>query len=816
MSEKVREYAVLGYYSVLDGLEKKTVSQVAARMAGGLLPGRYVKEIQLRQQETAEAVSVLMRAGAPPFPATDDLSDPVSHAARGGVLGFSRLREIAFFLRSVSAVKTFLQKGKEREGDSSAGFIADTAGVLITADKLSSRILRAVVSDTELADDASPALKRIRGEIASHKAKIKKQLARYTSATSYEDILMDKLVTLRNGRYVLPVKAEQQGRFPGIVHDRSKGGATVFVEPQAVVDLGNMLTATEAEEREEIERIAAELSLEVGKSASDIISDQQTVSLLDFIFAKGALAYEMDAVEPEVSEDGAIEITNGRNPLIGRGKVVPVSIRLGGSEKILIVTGPNTGGKTVTLKTVGLLTLMAQAGLHVPASAAVFPLTDRVFADIGDEQSIEQSLSTFSAHMKNIVEVMNMSTEKSLVLLDELGAGTDPAEGAALAIALLEGLRKRGALVMATTHYSELKKYAAANDGIETASLEFDLTTLSPTFRLLMGALGKSNAFAIAEKLGIDSSVIAEASRYLSSEEVAFDEVISGIEADRQKGERARAEAERLFAEAEAAETRRKGLLAEVEKGREKMLRNIRKKAEAELEETEYYAEEVRKELKALLKKARKIGDAISVEKLEAASLELAESSNLIQDEKRKLKKIQVSRHAQNSRNQTEGRALTASRIHIGDIVRVVGTDLVGEVAALPNEAGKLTVQIGQMKMSTSMDSLEDASSEAYKLDRESSRGYGKIVTGKMGAVNASIDLHGKNLDEAEMLVEKYLDDAVLARLHEVVINHGRGEGILREGIRRLLKANRHVSKYRTGYFDEGGDGVTVVTLSRR
>ena len=805
-SEHIREYAILEYYKVLGMLTERAVSDLTKAVCMALTPSADESFVKRKRTETDDAVSVCLRKGTPPFMNLPDISDPVAYAEKGGSLLPRQLLTIAAALGSAKRIRGFLTSDMP-EG---AGTVRRAAEALVLLPELERRITDAILSDNELADGASPALRRIRRSIEQQNEKIRSSLARFINGRDFDDVLMDKVITMRNGRFVVPVKQEQAGKFPGIVHDRSKGGATVFIEPQLVVDMNNKLREFELEEQAEIERILAELSAEVGAVAEAIRENQEYLILLDFYFAKGNLACDMRACPVERASDGTVDIVQGRNPLIAADKVVPVSVSFGGEERILIITGPNTGGKTVTLKTVGLFVLMAQAGLHVPAARATLPVVKRVFADIGDEQSIEQSLSTFSSHMKNIVEITAEAGRDCLVLLDELGAGTDPTEGAALALAILETLRERGCLVVATTHYTELKKYAISADGVENASMEFDVETLSPTYRLSMGNPGRSNAFEIASRLGLGDDIVAAARDLLDAEAISFDDVMEQLERDRRDTEERLREAELTNEAANAALLAGDERLRAIEKERVSILAKAEEESDGIIAEAREDADAVREELKSLIRDVRTRGVA------DGASDDVGSDSPVDAGD--------VLRRADESRKRLKGRTkvkiapaktvpANMSEIAPGDIVALPGSDSTGEVLTEPDERGRVVVRAGAVKLTLSAEELLKVEPPLKKPGQGKGR-YAKIVISKMDSISPSIDLHGKNLDEAEMLVEKYLDDALLARMHEVVICHGRGSGVLRDGIRRMLRGHKHVKKYRKGDFDEGGDGVTVVTLS--
>ena len=814
----------LEYDKVLEMLAERAVGELAREACRKLEPSVDQSSLKRMRTETDDAVSVCLRKGTPPFSNIPDNKGILSYAEKGGSLTPGQLKSVAWALGSAKSIRKFLTSDIPED----VAYIRGLADTLVPLEGLERRITDAIVSDTELADGASAELRRLRRAIERQNEKIRGSLARFITGRDYEDILMDKVITMRNGRFVLPVKQEQAARFQGIVHDRSKGGATVFIEPQIIVDMNNGLRELELEEQAEIDRILAEISAEAGMSAEVIRENQEGLVRLDFIFAKANLSLDMKACPVSLSADRMIDIENARNPLIAAGDVVPVSIRFGEEDRLLVITGPNTGGKTVTLKTIGLFLLMAHSGLHVPASRASLPLADCVFADIGDEQSIEQSLSTFSSHMKRIVEILKSASADSVVLLDELGAGTDPMEGAALAIAILETLRARGCLVMATTHYTELKKYAIGTEGVGNASMEFDLATLSPAYRLNMGNPGRSNAFEIASRLGIDKEIVARARDLLDAETLYFDDVMEQIELDR-------ADAAKYLAEAKLSEKEALILLADadsksekIERDRDSILTKAKEQAENLLAEVSEEADAVREELKELIREARSRGVADGASNIPAgrpaeakdAAAGPVDAGDALRRADESRKRLRENANAAKTKKASAGRKKEnrlslpslASPLAPGDIVALSGSNTTGEVLTMPDERGRVMVRAGSVKLSLPADELVKQDAESKKAGSSGHR-YAKIVVSKMGATKPSIDLHGKNLDEAEMMVEKYLDDAILARMHEVVICHGRGSGVLRSGIRKMLKKNKHVAGFRDGGFDEGGDGVTVVTL---
>ena len=646
-----------------------------------------------------------------------------------------------------------------------------------------------------MADNASPALKDIRRSITRQNDAIRNRLNSIINSSDNRTYLQDAIVTVRDGRYVIPVKAEHRGRFQGIIHDQSATGATLFIEPQVIVNMNNELREMELKEKAEVERILAELSSAAAEHFHDITNNQKLLTALDIIFAKGKLSMVMGGEEPEVSEKGALVLKDARHPLIDKKKVVPINIKLGDDYETLVVTGPNTGGKTVTLKTTGLLVLMAQSGLHIPAAGtSTLPVFDHVLADIGDEQSIEQSLSTFSSHMRNIVSILEEMKGNSLILLDELGAGTDPTEGAALAISILENLKARGAYTIATTHYNELKKYALSTKGVENGSMEFNVDTLSPTYRLMIGIPGKSNAFEISRKLGLPEHLIQRASRLLERGDIEFEDVISAIEEDKKKAEEERDEAVLLNISMKKQKEeldRRQALLEEKEK---KIIHQAKEEARNILKEARETANDVNRELRALNK------------------IESLGERNRRFDKNRKRLKDAEDKFAEKMIKRVNQSPVKADQLKIGDKVRVVTLDQPGEILSLPDSKGDLLVKVGMMKVSININDLMFMEEDSEMKNKQAGK-YGTLYKSKAQNISISINVQGENLDDAVMDVDKYLDDAYIAGLKEVTIIHGRGEGILKDGLRKLFKRHKHVASYRKGNYNEGGDGVTIVTL---
>ncbi|MDR0852090.1 MAG: endonuclease MutS2, partial [Clostridiales Family XIII bacterium] len=747
------------------------------------------------------------------------------YAEKGGTLSLGALLDVAKHLSIVRSTAHFLGADLPE-----LQYIDGITSVLYPDKNLEERIGSAILSETEVSDAASPQLRRIRRAISVQNDGIRAHLNKMITSASYKDMLRDQIVTIRDGRFCLPVRQEYRQRFPGIIHDQSRGGGTLFMEPQAVVDMNNKLRELELEEAAEIERILAELSAAVGACAHLLRLNQELLVRLDLIFAKAKLSDDMKAAEPQINEDGQLGIVRGRHPLLDKDKVVPVSLSLGGEFTTLVITGPNTGGKTVTLKTVGLFILMAEAGLHIPAQAANIPLMKQVCADIGDEQSIEQSLSTFSAHMTNIVDIVREADEQTFIFLDELGAGTDPAEGAALAVSILETLRFRRALVMATTHYTELKKYALQQDGVQNASMEFDVETLSPTYKLIIGTPGRSNAFEISRKLGLPEEIVTRASGLMDEGSLTFDKAVSRVETDRRAAERAREEAEALRAEAMHDRETLDKKITDFESKREHLLDKAHAEAAEKLAEAAEYAEIIRAELKSILDDAEDLsgqrGDFFR---------RLDENKKLLRaldaaDAPRKKNRISGA-----SDVQERNKPLRAEGLRIGDRVKILSMDQKGEVLSVDLAKKEAQILVGRLKMTVPVTDLaksgdqlpaSSGSSEnrgttgtpAKKTRSAASEnaggGYSSLVRGKVSSVAVSVDVRGENLDAAQMIVDKYLDDAFLAGLHEVTIIHGRGDGILRSGLRKLFKGDKRIKSFRSGGPGEGSDGVTIVQMS--
>ncbi len=790
MNEKTAR--VLEYNKITAMLAEQASSPMAKEKLSSLAPLTDAREIRDLLAETSEAVSVIRAKGPLPLGGLGDVKNALYFARKGGTLTMKQLLEVHRAIAIARGVVAFM-KGDMPD----TPIVSEMTGLLEVPKALEEDIDRCILSEDEMADNASSELRNIRRAMSRQNEAVKARLNQIINSQNNKTILQDAIVTLRQGRYVIPVKQEHRASFPGIVHDQSASGSTLFIEPQVIVEMNNELRELELAEKAEMNRILAELSGRVAEHFHELLNNQELLVKLDVIFARGKLSEALDCTEPLVTEDLVMELRGARHPLIDPKKVVPITVSLGDGYDTLIITGPNTGGKTVTLKTVGLLAMMAQSGLRIPANEGTrMPVFEKIFADIGDEQSIEQSLSTFSSHMTNIVSIVKETGPGTLALVDELGAGTDPTEGAALAISILEELRSRGARTIATTHYTELKKYAISAQGVQNASMEFSVETLSPTYRLITGVPGKSNAFEIASKLGLDDRITDKARRLLDSDDIRFEEVISAIE-----NEKKAAEAERSEAAAIGADMRRRSeeLEAQARKAqtqKEKLLADAREEARRIIQEAKDVSAEVRAELRELSK----------VESLGERNKRFEENTRRLRDTEKKYRETIT---YEDNRN-----PVSADEVRIGDRVKVLAIGQNGEVVSVPDDKGDLFVQVGAMKMNVNVDGLMKIDSGGVKKSGKTK--YGNMYRVKTQTVPISINVVGENLDSARADVDKYLDDAYMAQLKEVTIVHGRGEGILSKGLREMLRSHRLVESYRRGGFSEGGDGVTVVKLKEK
>ena len=775
---------------VLDMLSACAGSQGGKEACLRLRPTSDLEDVQLMLQQTTDASDLCTRKGNPAFGDLNDMSASLERAERGGTLQPVELLRIAGILRCARNIKGYVSEDEKAT-------VLDPMFAALTPNKyLEDKIFGAILSEEEIADNASPALADIRRHMRVQAGKIRDTLQKIISSPAYSKYLREPIITIRQGRYVVPVKSECKNDVPGLVHDVSATGSTYFVEPMSAVNANNALRELEIKEKKEIERILAELSAESAGYREAINLNYAMLVQLDVIFAKAKLAYRMRAWAPIMNDQGRVDLKKARHPLIDPKVVVPISVRLGTDFDSMIITGPNTGGKTVTLKTVGLLTLMAECGLHVPAGdGSQLSTFDAILADIGDEQSIAQSLSTFSSHMRTIVDVVEQCDDRTLVLFDELGAGTDPAEGAALATAIIEFCRKMGSRVVATTHYAELKLYAMRTKGVINASCEFDVETLRPTYKLLIGIPGKSNAFAISRKLGLLEEILKEADTMVSKSDKDFEDVLSQLEQQRQQMESARLEAERLRRETESIKKESEQYSLQLQKERDKAMEAARKEAQYIIEEARAAANIASEELKALRKQLMDSADATGINQRQA---ELRRTLNEAED---KLRTTQPEKH----------RPAATRGILVGDTVELLKLGTKASVIAI-NKDGTYQLQAGIMKLNAKAD-------EIYLLENENpykAKGGRPAHSGremKMTATATEIDLRGMDSIEAITVLERYIDEAMRGNLQQVRIIHGKGTGALRAAVQQSLKMNKFVKKYRLGVYGEGEDGVTIAEL---
>ena len=783
----------LEYNKIIDKLTEFAGSALAKEMCRNLQPSTDLYEIQALQKETSNALSRIYQKGAVSFRGVRDIRGSIKRLEIGAIIGINELLSICSLLDVCSKVKAYSRNDRDPDFEDSLEAMFQALQPLTP---VSSEIRRCIASEEELNDDASPALFKIRRSMRQINDKVHAQLQTMVNGSA-RTYLQDAVVTMRNGRYCIPVKAEHRGQIPGMIHDQSSTGSTLFVEPMAVIKLNNDLRELELKEEKEIEMILATLSARCGEETEALRDDLDLLTKLDFIFARAQLSRSMNGTQPDFNEEGRILIKKGRHPLLDKKKVVPIDIQLGKDFELLIITGPNTGGKTVSLKTVGLFTLMGQAGLHIPAfDHSELSVFHEVFADIGDEQSIEQSLSTFSAHMTNTVSILKEADDRSLVLFDELGAGTDPTEGAALAIAILSNLHRRGSRVMATTHYSELKVFALSTPGVENGCCEFDVETLRPTYRLLIGVPGKSNAFAISQKLGLSQDIIEEAKTHLTKQDEDFEDLLADLEQKRVTIEQERDQINSYKEEIRELKQRLESKQEKLDLSRDKILREANEQARNILQEAKDYAD-------TTIRNFQKYGKAagVSAKDMEKERGKLREKMSTVD------KKLS----AKNAAPKKSHKQLTAKDLHIGDSIKVLSLNLKGTVSTLPDAKGNLFVQMGILHSQVNIRDLEKLDDTVITGGNFSKTGSGKIKMSKSASVSTEINLLGKTVDEAIMELDKYLDDAYIAHLPSVRIVHGKGTGALRKGVHNYLRRQKHVKSYRLGEFGEGDAGVTIV-----
>ena len=785
----------LEYMKIIDQLTEKASSPLGKEKCRRLRPSNSLSEIETMQLQTAHALTRLFQKGNINFGSVKDIRASLKRLEVGSSLNVVELLTICSFLENVNRVKSY---GRPDRDDTAPDCLSAMFQTLEPLTPLSTEIRRCILSEDEISDDASTTLRQIRRGMKVANDRIHTQLNSIVSGSA-RTYLQDAVITMRNGRYCIPVKAEYKNQIPGMIHDQSSTGSTLFIEPMSIVKLNNDIRELELQEQKEIEVILANLSEEVAQY-SEALSDNFTIMVeLDFIFARASLAMEQNATAPIFNTKGIINLRKARHPLIHKKQVVPIDIRLGEDFDLLVVTGPNTGGKTVSIKTVGLLTLMGQSGLHIPAAdRSQLSVFHEVYADIGDEQSIEQSLSTFSSHMTNVVSFLEKADRHSLVLFDELGAGTDPTEGAALAIAILSHLHKQGIRTMATTHYSELKVYALSTEGVENASCEFDVETLRPTYRLLIGVPGKSNAFAISSKLGLPDYIINKAKEQISQEDESFEDMMTSLEASRITMEKEQTEIQKYKLEIEALKKQLEEKQSKIDQRRETILQNANEEAHKILQEAKDYADETIK----LYHKFQK--DHVDMSTVEKERQKLRQQMNKVEKNM-----------AMKQKKQKPTKKLKVSDLKIGDSVKVLSMNLKGTVSTRPDSRGNLFVQMGILRSQVNISDLELIDEPVIKTPALSRTGQGKIKMSKSSSVSTEINLLGKTVDEAIAELDKYLDDAYIAHLSSVRIVHGKGTGALRQGVHNYLKRQKHVASYRLGSFGEGDAGVTIVEFKK-
>ena len=784
----------LEYTKIIDLLTEKADSEPGKKLCRDLVPSTDLSAIRTAQRETKDALARLFRIGSTSFGSNRDLGFSIRSLEIGSSLSMSELLKLASFLDNVSRIKTYGKKEREDLPNDSLDVYFEG---LTPMTQLANEINRCILSEEEMADDASPKLKSIRRSKLSTNEKIHSQLTSMVNG-AYRTFLQDAVITMRDNRYCIPVKSEYKSQVSGMVHDQSSTGSTFFIEPAAVVNLNNQLKELDLQEQEEIEVILGDLSSQAAVHTSELAADQKIMTTLDFIFAKAKLAMEQNATEPIFNTEHYIQIRKGRHPLLDKKKAVPIDVRLGKDFDLLVITGPNTGGKTVSLKTVGLFTLMGQAGLHIPAlDRSELSIFSEVYADIGDEQSIEQSLSTFSSHMTRVVHILQHADADSLCLFDELGAGTDPTEGAALAIAILNYLHDRGIRTMATTHYSELKIYALSTNFVENACCEFDVETLRPTYRLLIGIPGKSNAFAISSKLGLSDDIIHAAKEQISKEDESFEDVIADLEQSRVTIEKEQQEIAEYKERIRTLQEQLQKKNEKIDQAKDKILRDANEKARAILQEAKDVADET-------IRDFNKAGASADIKELEKKRQKVRDKIN------EKNGKLAL---GNTQKKPADQKTVDPKKLKKGDSVKIISMNLKGIVNTLPDARGNLFVQCGIMRMQTNVNDLVPVKEETITAPALQRTNTGKLKMSKSFSVSSEINLLGCTVDEAIAKLDKYLDDAYLAHLPSVRVVHGKGTGALRNAVQSHLKRLKYVKEYRLGEYGEGDAGVTIVTF---
>lgn len=785
MNEKVLK--TLEFTKIISQLEEYASSDAAKDICRHLTPSSDRETIQTNQAQTSDALTRILRKGSISFSGIRDVRASLKRLAIGSVLGMGELLAVSSLLDCAARVKAF---SRNLDADTQEDSLDSFFDALEPLTPLNHELKRCILSEEEISDDASPGLKSVRRQMQTANERIRSQLNSMISSQTTRTYLQENVVTMRNGRYCIPVKQEYRGQVPGMIHDQSSTGSTLFIEPMAVVKLNNDIKELILKEQDEIEKILSELSNQTAVHIEEIEENFTLLTKLDFIFAKAMLSRSYKGSEPILNQQGIIHLKQARHPLLNPDHVVPSNIHLGEDFTLLIVTGPNTGGKTVSLKTVGLLTLMGQAGLHIPAfDGSKLAVFEEVYADIGDEQSIEQSLSTFSSHMTNIVSILEKADDRSLVLFDELGAGTDPTEGAALAISILSFLHNMQVRTMATTHYSELKVYALSTEGVENACCEFDVETLRPTYRLLIGIPGKSNAFAISGKLGLPAFLIEDAKKHVTEQDIAFEDLISDLETSRVTIEREREEIKHYKAEVETLKQKLEQKQERFEEQKERILREATEQARDILQGAKDYADET----------IRKFNKGLSGKEMEQERSKVREKLSSTND------KLSF------QTKPAKKKASKAEDFHIGDAVRVLSLNLNGTVSTLPNAKGDLFVQMGILRSQINIKDLERLDEPVITGPNLTKTSSGKIKMSKTSTISPEINLIGKTSDEALSELDKYLDDAYLSHLSQVRVVHGKGTGALRQAVHTHLKRQKYIKSFHLGAFGEGDAGVTIV-----
>jgi len=797
MQEKLLK--ILEFDKIVSQLSEECTSSLGMELALSLFPSCIFSEVSNSLEETSQAVEFIMHKGAPPFHGIKDVRHSIEKAKKSALLNPGEILAIGDTLRVSKNLKAYFDKETTTGRSNSVihySMLYPLFKDLYQNIRIEEKIYSSIISEDEISDNASPALYSIRRQIGQVEQDIKEKLNKMIHSSSYQKYLQESLVTIRGGRYVLPVKQEYRNEIPGLVHDSSSSGATLFIEPMALVEANNTIKQLRIKESQEIERILYELSALITDVSTELKDTVEILAKLDFIFAKAKMSLKINCVKPSLSSEGHINIISGRHPLIQSDKVVPIDIWFENNFNTLVITGPNTGGKTVTLKTIGLLTLMAQAGLHIPAKdGSKINVFDNIFADIGDEQSIEQNLSTFSSHMKNIIEILNKIEANSLVLLDELGSGTDPVEGAAIATSILEYLHNRNVITVATTHYSELKLFALKTEGIENASCEFDSNTLMPTYRLLIGIPGRSNAFAISRKLGLTDTILNRAQDFISNEEIRFEDVIATVEKNRLESERALTDIEILKLESQKLKEELQKSMASIDKQKDSIIREAKAEARQIIRGAKEEAENALEEIK-------KMAEEESNERDKRAS-------QIYQKLNKKLKDNEVETILPIFNMSTAG---NNHNFKNGDNVYILSLKQKGVALGSADENGNVIVQAGAIKIKLPSSQLQPISEE--KKQKEGHISTRSILANKDRSISLELDLRGQTLDEAVANTDMYLDNVYLSGIKTVTIIHGKGTGVLRKGIHNFLKKHPNVRSYRLGVFGEGEHGVTIVELS--